>query len=82
MGHDMLKYYNRLDIHYHGTPMESISDKSIIIDSDDKSLCNTKSFFILESIETISSFTEFITVLISTGRWEDNMLFQCKERRK
>ena len=31
--------------HYHGTPMESISDKSIIIDSDDKSLCNTKSFF-------------------------------------
>ena len=31
--------------HYHGTPMESISDKGIIIDSDDKSLCNTKSFF-------------------------------------
>ncbi len=31
--------------HYHGTPMEHISDKSIVIDSDDKSLCNTKSFF-------------------------------------
>ena len=31
--------------HYHGTPMESISDKSIVINSDDKSLCNTKSFF-------------------------------------
>jgi glucosamine--fructose-6-phosphate aminotransferase (isomerizing) len=31
--------------HYRGTPMEYISDKSIVIDSDDKSLCNTKSFF-------------------------------------
>jgi glucosamine--fructose-6-phosphate aminotransferase (isomerizing) len=31
--------------HYHETPMEYISDKSIVIDSDDKSLCNTKSFF-------------------------------------
>jgi len=31
--------------HYHGTPMELISNKSIVIDADDKSLCNTKSFF-------------------------------------
>ncbi len=31
--------------HYKNTPMDKISDKSIIIDSDDKSLCNTKSFF-------------------------------------
>ena len=31
--------------HYKDTPMDKISDKSIIIDSDDKSLCNTKSFF-------------------------------------
>ncbi len=31
--------------HYHNTPMDRISDKSIVIDADDKSLCNTKSFF-------------------------------------
>ncbi|WP_337860562.1 SIS domain-containing protein [Ferroplasma sp.] len=31
--------------HYYGTPMDKISNKSIVIDSDDKSLCNTKSFF-------------------------------------
>ncbi|MEM0139210.1 MAG: SIS domain-containing protein [Ferroplasma sp.] len=31
--------------HYKDTPMEKISDKCIIINSDDKSLCNTKSFF-------------------------------------
>ncbi len=31
--------------HYKNTPMDKISDKSIIINSEDKSLCNTKSFF-------------------------------------
>jgi glucosamine--fructose-6-phosphate aminotransferase (isomerizing) len=31
--------------HYYNTPMDKISNKSIVIDSDDKSLCNTKSFF-------------------------------------
>jgi glucosamine--fructose-6-phosphate aminotransferase (isomerizing) len=31
--------------HYGRTPLDLISDRSIIIDADDKSLCNTKSFF-------------------------------------
>ena len=47
---DSLKYMKKYAFvlgitHYKGTPIEKISDKSIIIDSEDKSLCNTKAFF-------------------------------------
>ncbi len=47
--------------HYFNTPLENISDIPIIINSDDKSLCNTKSFFdnVIASMYIASKYAGF-----------------------